>query len=112
MRKSFIVSIIILASGCTQNIETQAKQAASDFCNCIQENIFKFNKATELYAYCNTILDRKYRLMHVYYTRMDDYEYSQSLSQKTMDSVQQFVRYFLKHSDSCHSLPDYEENPF
>ena len=91
---------------CNQSIQNSAKLAARQFCDCIQENLFVYRTSHELYSHCNTELEKKYRLASIYFKMVSIDGYLDSVSKSTKDSVNTFNYYFLKFSDSCHSLPE------
>jgi hypothetical protein len=72
--------------------------AAKEFCNCLKTNQ-PLGRDSAL-NYCHSIVINKYRLYKIYLDTRDTF-ISSLYSEKTIDSVQNFVAQFAKVVDSC-----------
>lgn len=94
-----IISSILLLSLINCNASKQSSIiAAKDFCNCLNGN--KDLGRDSALSYCHSLLENKYRMFKIYMNTRDTFIHS-IYSQKTIDSVQDFIAQFAKEVDAC-----------
>lgn len=101
-KKVFIFITFISIIGCQKSPEQQARLAINDYCGCVKENLFLYRYKEDLYAHCDSALDKKYHLFHLWTIRMERIE---PFEKATEDSINRFINVFIKHTDSC-NIPE------
>lgn len=101
-----IFSMYVL--GCTNekvlSLKEEAFEASNIYCDCVRENVFKFEYTEELYVFCNKRVMSKYPLFKL---RIESDTLGDEISKnlKLSDSINTFMKFFILASDSCSHLP-------
>lgn len=100
MKLIYCISICLFLTACNNTIESQANQAANDYCDCIKNNKINFDKKQALQSYCLRVIYSKYRLYQLYLDDMSVLNFKYA-SQAQEDSVKTFRVYFDKQVEDC-----------
>lgn len=100
----FFINVISCTNKKVLSIKDEALKASNDYCDCVKENIFKFNYSEELYVFCNKKIISKYRLYKLR-IQSDSLEKEIKNNLELTDSINTFMKYFILAADSCTHLP-------